>query len=80
MLLLDNTKTKNYLNITITKNTKSKDLIISKETVIELKTLDITKLYKIKIVKEFDLKKDEYFKFINYLAESINDYRNYLKN
>ena len=79
MLLLNNKKAKERLCVTVEKGTKVKSIVIDRELVLKFDTTEITKIYKVEVSKDLNLNRDEYFKFINHLAGSINDYKKFLK-
>ena len=79
MLILSNKKEKETLSITVDNNISKEIIVVTHKQVMTTETLDIIKEVKQKVTKKIKLNRYEYFKFINHLAGSINDYRKYLE-
>lgn len=78
MLTFINSKQKDRLAVIIDNTIVKETLFFYKEEVLNKETLDIVKEIKKDISKKFKLNRNDYFKLVNHLAGSINDYRKYL--
>ncbi len=79
MLFLINKKDNHSLQIEVNNSIKTKILVFTKQDILSKDTTELVKTVKVEIPKQFNMDRRDYFKFINHLSGSINDYKLYFK-
>lgn len=78
MLILSNKKEKERLIITVDNDIAKETIVFTHKQVMAAETLDIIKEIKQEVTIKLKLNRNDYFKLVNHLAGSINDYKKYL--